>query len=226
MSALPRVASPFLLPLVFSCLLLFFPRPAPRAVLWARQPDRHGKLVRLRQQGEWRRQRRVHLPHRLWAQLHGLQRAQRLFRFVLLHYLVIGPGHGWRDTRQAAHRGTPRTSRLLRTRRRVSQPVSRCLLSSMDQGNLMEKEMSTNQLFLVSHETRTVLTASVLKTPKLRKWSIDQGNLRSEIAQMHRLGLYLKNRDRWLSQNIARIVHHELQASHAEEERRILREEL
>ena len=26
------------------------------------------------------------------------------------------------------------------------------------------------------------------------KWSIDQGNLRSEIAQMHRLGLYLMNR--------------------------------
>ena len=34
------------------------------------------------------------------------------------------------------------------------------------------------------------------ETPKLRKWSIDQGNLRSEIAQMHRLGLYLKNRDK------------------------------
>ena len=34
------------------------------------------------------------------------------------------------------------------------------------------------------------------ETPKLRKWSIDQGNLRSKTAQMHRLGLYLKNRDR------------------------------
>ena len=45
-----------------------------------------------------------------------------------------------------------------------------------DQGNLMEKEMSTNQLVLVSQETCTVLTAS--------------------IPQMHRLGLYLKNRDR------------------------------
>ena len=42
----------------------------------------------------------------------------------------------------------------------------------------------------------TVLSASFLKTPKSRKWSIDQGNLRGEIAQMHRLGLYLKNRDR------------------------------
>ena len=31
---------------------------------------------------------------------------------------------------------------------------------------------------------------------KLRKWSIDQGNLRSETAQMHRLGPYLMNRDR------------------------------
>ena len=57
---------------------------------------------------------------------------------------------------------------------------------------------------LVSPETRTVLTASFLKTPKPRKWSIEQGNLRSEIAQMHRLGLYLKNRDRYLSQSIAR----------------------
>ena len=80
---------------------------------------------------------------------------------------------------------------------------------------------------LVSQETRTVLTASFLKTPKLRKWSIDQGNLRSEIAQMHRLGLYLKNRDKLLSQNIARkLVITKLQAAHAEEERRILREEL
>ena len=63
------------------------------------------------------------LPHRLWAQLRDLRRAQRLIGSLLLHYPVIGPGHGWRDTRQAAHRGTPRTSRLLRTRRRVSQSV-------------------------------------------------------------------------------------------------------
>ena len=66
-----------------------------------------------------------------------------------------------------------------------------------------------------------------LKTPKLRKWSIDQGNLRSEIAQMHRLGLYLKNRDKMIiAEYCEKIGHHELQAAHAEEERRILREEL
>ena len=58
------------------------------------------------------------------------------------------------------------------------------------------ERMSINQLVLVSRETRTVLTASFLKTPKLRKWSIGRGNLRSEIAQMHRLGLYSKNRDK------------------------------
>ena len=41
----------------------------------------------------------------------------------------------------------------------VSQSVSRrCLLCSIEQGNLREKEMSINQLVLVSRETRTVLT--------------------------------------------------------------------
>ena len=46
--------------------------------------------------------------------------------------------------------------------------------------------------------TRNTYSAhsNFLKTPKLRKRSIDQGNLRSEIAQMHRLGLYLTNRDK------------------------------
>ena len=60
----------------------------------------------------------------------------------------------------------------------------------MDQGNLTEREMSINQLVLVPQETRTVFTASFLKTPKLRKWSMDQRNLRSETAQMHTLGPY------------------------------------
>ena len=88
---------------------------------------------------------------------------------------------------------------------KACQSVSRRrLLCSMDQGNLMEKEMSINQLVLVPQGTRTVLTASSLETPKLRKWSMDQGNLMSEIARAHRLGLYLKNRDRWLSRNIAK----------------------
>ena len=60
--------------------------------------------------------------------------------------------------------------------------VSHCLLCSIEQGNLWEKEMSINHLGLVSRETPTVLTASFLKTPMLRKWSIDQGNPRSESS--------------------------------------------
>ena len=87
--------------------------------------------------------------------------------------------------------------------------------------------MSISQLVLVSRKTRTVLTASFLKTPKLRKWSIDQGNLRSETAQMHRLGLYWMNRDKMIiAEYCEKIGQHELQAARAEEERRILREEL
>ena len=40
-----RVAFPLLLPLVLPCLLFFLPPPALRAVLWARQPDRHWNLL-------------------------------------------------------------------------------------------------------------------------------------------------------------------------------------
>ena len=80
---------------------------------------------------------------------------------------------------------------------KACQSVSRRrLLCSIEQGNLREKEMSISQMVLVSRETRTVLAASFLKTPTVRKWSIDQGNWRSETAHMHRLGPHLKNRDR------------------------------
>ena len=87
--------------------------------------------------------------------------------------------------------------------------------------------MSINQLVLVSRETRSVLTASFLKTPKLRKWSIDRGNLRSEIAQMHRLGLYLnEQRQMIIAEYCEKVGHHELHAAHAEEERRLLEGQL
>ena len=121
-----------------TCSPVSFPSTSSTpTVLWARQPDRHGKPVPLRQQGERGRLRRLHSPHRLWAQLRDLRRAQRLI------------------------------------------------------GSLTQ-------------ETRTVLTASFLKTPELRKCAMDQGNLMSEIARTHRSGLYMMNRDRWLSRNIAK----------------------
>ena len=37
-----------------------------------------------------------------------------------------------------------------------------------------------------------------------REWSIDQGNLMSVTARKHRLGLYLKSKDRRLSRNISK----------------------
>ena len=38
----------------------------------------------------------------------------------------------------------------------------------------------------------------------MEKWSIDQGNLMSVTARKHRLGLYMKSKDRRLSRNIAK----------------------
>ena len=56
----------------------------------------------------------------LWAQPPDLRQTQRLISPLILS---SDQGRGWRDTWQGAHRGTPRTSRLLRTRRHVSQSV-------------------------------------------------------------------------------------------------------
>ena len=65
----------------------------------------------------------VHTSLKLWAQLHGLQWAQRLIGFLLPHFPVIGPGHRWRYARLAARWNTPRTCRLPQSGRRVSQSV-------------------------------------------------------------------------------------------------------
>ena len=87
--------------------------------------------------------------------------------------------------------------------------------------------MSISQLVLVSRETRTVLTASFLKTPKLRKWSIDQGNPEERNSSNAQIRTLLEEqRQMIIAEYCDKIGHHELQAAHAEEERRILREEL
>ena len=54
--------------------------------------------------------------------------------------------------------------------------------------------------------TRNVIEAhsTFLKTPELSTLTIDQGNLTSVTARTHRLGLYLKSKDRQLSRNIAK----------------------
>ena len=61
--------------------------------------------------------------HRLWAQRPWLQRAPELIGPPLLQDPCRGPGRRWPDTQQDAHWSVPRTNRLLRTRRRVSQSV-------------------------------------------------------------------------------------------------------
>ena len=82
--------------------------------------------------------------------------------------------------------------------------VSRRLLCSMDQGNLMENEWSMDQGNLMSHLAWFKLTTIFVKTSEWSKLTIDQGNLMSVTARMHRLGLYLKSKDRRLSRNIAK----------------------
>ena len=175
--------SHFFLLLVLPALLRLL--PLSRAVPWARQPDRRASL-RYSASHESEDTLNFHFSHRLWAQPPDFRQAQRLISPLLLHDPFHGPRRGWGDSRLDAHSGTPRTSRILRTRRHVSQSVSRRLKFSMDQGNLMQREWSITQENLVLPETRTVLTACILKTSKLREWSINQGNLMSETAQTHR----------------------------------------
>ena len=86
--------------------------------------------------------------------------------------------------------------------------------------------MSISQLVLASRETRTVLTASFLKTPKLRKWSIEQGNLWENSSNAQIRTLLDEQRQMIIAEYCEKIGHHELQAARAEEERRILQEEL
>ena len=103
--------------------------------------------------------------------------------FLVLRYPVIGPGHRRRYARQSCSPKHAENMPITAIRNACLSVSRRRLLCSIEQGNLREKEMSINQLVLASQETRTVLKASFPKTPELRKWSIHQGKLMSEIAQ-------------------------------------------
>ena len=111
---------------------------------------------------------------------------------------------------------------------KACQSVShRSLLCSIEQGNLWGKEMSINQLVLVSRETRTVLTASFLKTPKLRKLSIDQGNLWERNSSNAQLRTLLdEQRQMIIAEYCEKVSHHEPLAAQAEQDRRILQGDL
>ena len=103
----------------------------------------------------------------------------------------------------------------------------RCPSRSIEQGNLWEKEISISQLVLVSQETRTVLTASFLKSPKLRKWSIERETCGRESSSNAQIRTLLdEQRQMIIAEYCEKIGHHELQTARAEEESRILQEEL
>ena len=113
--------------------------------------------------------------------------------------------------------------------RKACQSVSRhCLSCSIEQGNLWEKEMSISQLVLVSRETRTVLAHSKFaentQAEKVVDRTVKPVGESSSNAQIRTL--LDEQRQMIIAEYCEKVGHHELQAVRAEEERRILQEEL
>ena len=72
-----------------------------------------------------------------------------------------------------------------------------------------------------------MLTASFLKTPKLRKMVDRSGKPEERDSSNAQIRTLLEEqRQMIIAEHSEKVGHHELQAAHAEEERRILREEL
>ena len=94
----------------------------------------------------------------------------------------------------------------------------------MDQGNLMEREWSIDQGNLMSRETWLKLITLFLKTPELSTLTIDQGNLMSVTARTRTL--LEEQRQMIIADYREKVGHHELQAAHADEERRLLQGQL
>ena len=102
----------------------------------------------------------------------------------------------------------------------------RRLLCSMEQGNLREKEMSTNQLVLVSQETHSA--HSKISENTQAKIVVDRSGKPKErnSSNAEIRTLLEEQRQTIIAESYEKVGHHELQAAHAEEERRIPREEL
>ena len=87
--------------------------------------------------------------------------------------------------------------------------------------------MSISQLVLVSRETRTVLTASFSENTQAEKVVDRTGKPVGESSSNAQIRTLLdEQRQMIIAEYCEKIGQHELQAAHAEEERRILREEL
>ena len=146
--------------------------------------------------------------------------------FLLLHYPVIGPGHGWRDTRQAAHRGTPRTSRLLRTRRRVVSQSSSSVV--FDGSGKPDGERNVDQSVGFGVTRNTYSAHSKFSENTQAEKEVDgSGKLDERSSSNAQIGTLLEEqRQMIVAEYYEKIGHHELQAALAEEERRLLPEEL
>ena len=192
-------------------------------VLWVRQPDRHGKFVLFHQQGGGGCQWRLHFLDRFWAQTPDFRWGQRLFSPFLLRDPFHGQGRGWRDTRQGTHTGTPRTSEL--------EGVSVSQLSSFfvfdGSGQLDGKRNADQSInFGVTRNTYSVhsnfsentqvenMVDRTGKPDERNSWNAQIRTLLDEQRQMI------------IAEYFEKIGHHEFQAAHAEEERRVLQGEL
>ena len=75
-------------------------------------------------------------------------------------------------------------------------------------------------------ETCLVLKISFLQSLKLKEWSIERGNLWKKSLEMLRSGKALVHRLGLCLECCEKVSHHELQAARAEQERKILQEEV
>ena len=91
----------------------------------------------------------------------------------------------------------------------------------------MERERSINHLFLVSQETRTVLTASFSENTQAEKVVDRSGQPDERNSSKAQIRTLLEEqRQTIVAEYREKVSHHELQAAHAEEERRILQGQL
>ena len=196
--------SPLLLRLVLPCLLLLLPPLALRAAHWARQPDRHAKPCASPRIRGVTTPMTSTPPSQVMSPTSWLSASSTTLQ-VPSPTLSRHRTRTWMTWHSASCSQRHTEDKPITANQKARQSVSRRrLLCSMVQGNLRRKKCRSISWFWC-HKKHVQCSQQVFwQHPSWEKWSIDQRNLRSEIAQMHRLGLCLKNRDRWLSQNIAR----------------------
>ena len=117
---------------------------------------------------------------------------------------------------------------MLRSRRRVSQSVSRrCLLCSIEQG-ILRGDTDVDQSIGFGVTRNTYSAHSKFSENTQAENVVDRsGKLEERNSSNAQIGTLLdEQRQMIIAECCEKIGHHELQAAHAEEERQILREEL